>query len=235
MIPLLEEVREMRGIACDAAVVSERPDPQLGVSRNGGHAEQGLTVRPAVSLGQHARMAQERGASPRALVERPGALVSKDAVIEAAWPGNAVEEYHLTMRTALTVRIEALRKVLDEVPGDDSRIETMPRAAIAASPRLSRRARTAPPPIGAQGGSGATPARRRRTPADHRLMPRVDRNVGGSTSGRGRRTKWDGPRLAIRAPKRPHGALFSVTALYGHASSASAIAASPATRASRPR
>jgi hypothetical protein len=28
----------------------------------------------------------------RTLVERPGALVSKDALIEAAWPGQAVEE-----------------------------------------------------------------------------------------------------------------------------------------------
>jgi DNA-binding winged helix-turn-helix (wHTH) protein len=57
----------------------------------------------------------------RALVERPGALVSKDALIEAAWPGQAVEESNLT------VQIAALRKVLGEVPGGDRWIETMPR------------------------------------------------------------------------------------------------------------
>src|SRR5271170_6454288 len=57
----------------------------------------------------------------RALVERPGALVSKDALIEAAWPGQAVEDSNLT------VQIASLRKVLGEVPGGDRWIETMPR------------------------------------------------------------------------------------------------------------
>jgi len=57
----------------------------------------------------------------RALVERPGALVSKDALIEAAWPGQAVEESNLT------VQIAALRRVFAEVPGGDRWIETMPR------------------------------------------------------------------------------------------------------------
>jgi adenylate cyclase len=57
----------------------------------------------------------------RALVERPGALVSKDAMIEAAWPGQAVEESNLT------VQIAALRRVLGEAPGGDRWIETMPR------------------------------------------------------------------------------------------------------------
>ena len=41
-----------------------------------------------------------------ALVERPGALVSKDALIEVAWPNQAVEENNLT------VQIAALRRVL---------------------------------------------------------------------------------------------------------------------------
>jgi DNA-binding winged helix-turn-helix (wHTH) protein/predicted ATPase len=57
----------------------------------------------------------------RALVERPGALVTKDALIEAAWPGQAVEESNLT------VQIASLRRVLGEVPGGDRWIETMPR------------------------------------------------------------------------------------------------------------
>ena len=57
----------------------------------------------------------------RALVERPGALVSKDALIEAAWPGQAVEESNLT------VQIAALRRVLGEAPGGERWIETMPR------------------------------------------------------------------------------------------------------------
>ena len=57
----------------------------------------------------------------RTLVERPGALVSKDALIEAAWPGQTVEESNLT------VQIASLRRVLGEVPGGDRWIETMPR------------------------------------------------------------------------------------------------------------
>src|ERR1700720_3066518 len=57
----------------------------------------------------------------RALVERPGAVVSKEALIEAAWPGQAVEESNLT------VQIAALRRLLSEAAGGDRWIETMPR------------------------------------------------------------------------------------------------------------
>src|SRR5580693_9557685 len=55
----------------------------------------------------------------RTLVERPGALVSKDELLEAAWPGRAVEESNLP------VQIAALRRVLGEAPGGDRWIETM--------------------------------------------------------------------------------------------------------------
>jgi DNA-binding winged helix-turn-helix (wHTH) protein len=57
----------------------------------------------------------------RALVARPGAVVSKDALIEAAWPGQVVEESNLT------VQIAALRRVLGEMPGGERWIQTMPR------------------------------------------------------------------------------------------------------------
>jgi len=57
----------------------------------------------------------------RALVEKPGSLVSKDVLIEAGWPGQVVEESNLT------VQISALRRVLAEAPGGDRWIETMPR------------------------------------------------------------------------------------------------------------
>jgi DNA-binding winged helix-turn-helix (wHTH) protein len=55
----------------------------------------------------------------RALVERPGALVSKDALIEAAWPGQAVEDSNLP------VQIATLRRGLGEAPGGERWIETM--------------------------------------------------------------------------------------------------------------
>jgi DNA-binding winged helix-turn-helix (wHTH) protein len=57
----------------------------------------------------------------RALLARPGAVVSKDALIEAAWPGKVIEESNLT------VQIAALRRVLGEAPGGERWIETMPR------------------------------------------------------------------------------------------------------------
>jgi TolB-like protein len=57
----------------------------------------------------------------RLLVERAGAPVSKDALIEAAWPGLAVEDSNLT------VQIAALRRILAGVPGGAGWIETLPR------------------------------------------------------------------------------------------------------------
>jgi TolB-like protein len=57
----------------------------------------------------------------RLLVERAGAPVSKDALIEAAWPGLAIEDSNLT------VQIAALRRVFADVPGGASWIETMQR------------------------------------------------------------------------------------------------------------
>jgi TolB-like protein len=57
----------------------------------------------------------------RALIDRAGAPVSKDALIEAAWPGLAVEDSNLT------VQIAALRRALGEVPGGEGWIATLPR------------------------------------------------------------------------------------------------------------
>ena len=70
----------------------------------------------------------------RTLVERAGAPVSKDALIEAAWPGLAVEESNLT------VQIAALRRALGEVPGGEGWIVTLPRRAIGSSGPLWLRA-----------------------------------------------------------------------------------------------
>jgi len=56
----------------------------------------------------------------RLLLEQAGAPVSKEALIDAAWPNLAVEESNLT------VQIAALRRVFEEVGGADW-IETLPR------------------------------------------------------------------------------------------------------------
>ena len=56
----------------------------------------------------------------RLLLEQAGAPVSKEALIDAAWPNLAVEESNLT------VQIAALRRVFEEVGGANW-IETLPR------------------------------------------------------------------------------------------------------------
>jgi adenylate cyclase len=57
----------------------------------------------------------------RLLLDRAGEPVSKDALIEAAWPGLTIEDSNLT------VQIAALRRVFEEVAGGGSWIETLPR------------------------------------------------------------------------------------------------------------
>jgi TolB-like protein/DNA-binding winged helix-turn-helix (wHTH) protein len=54
------------------------------------------------------------------LVERPGQLVSKNAIMQAVWPGTVVEEGNLT------VQISALRRILDENRKEGSCIRTVP-------------------------------------------------------------------------------------------------------------
>jgi DNA-binding winged helix-turn-helix (wHTH) protein len=80
-------------------------------------AQNNLLLRGAEPM----RLGQQAVLLLRALVEQPGVLVTKVALIEAGWPGLAVEEGHLT------VQISALRRVLGEAPDGDRWIETMPR------------------------------------------------------------------------------------------------------------
>jgi TolB-like protein len=57
----------------------------------------------------------------RLLLQRPGEPVSKDDLIEAAWPGLAIEDSNLT------VQIAALRRVFVDAAGGSGWIETLPR------------------------------------------------------------------------------------------------------------
>src|SRR6516225_4332028 len=57
----------------------------------------------------------------RALVERPGDLVSRDEITTAAWPGIAVEDNNLT------IQIAGLRRALDQDRANGSCIQTVPR------------------------------------------------------------------------------------------------------------
>ena len=80
-------------------------------------AETGMLFRGTepVSLGRRAI------ALLRLLIERAGTPVSKEALLEAAWPGLAIEESNLT------VQIAALRRTFAEKEGGTSWIETLPR------------------------------------------------------------------------------------------------------------
>src|ERR1700733_6695533 len=77
----------------------------------------GILFRGAepVALGQRAI------ALLQILVEGGGNPISKDRLIQSAWPGLAIEESNLA------VQISALRRVFAEEPGGDSWIETLPR------------------------------------------------------------------------------------------------------------
>ncbi|MBR0688330.1 winged helix-turn-helix domain-containing protein [Bradyrhizobium manausense] len=55
------------------------------------------------------------------LVQRAGMPVSKDALIEAAWPAQAIEDSNLT------VQIAAVRRTLADASGEAQWIETLPR------------------------------------------------------------------------------------------------------------
>jgi TolB-like protein/Flp pilus assembly protein TadD len=56
----------------------------------------------------------------RLLIERQGKLVSKDAIMEAVWPGTVVEEGNLTVQMA------ALRRIVDQNREQGSCIQTVP-------------------------------------------------------------------------------------------------------------
>ena len=71
--------------------------------------------------GERVALGQRAVALLRALVERPGAVVSKDTLIEEAWPNQTVEESNLS------VQIAAVRRILSKATGGDRWIETMSR------------------------------------------------------------------------------------------------------------
>src|SRR5580700_3190778 len=57
----------------------------------------------------------------RTLVSQPGVLFTKSELMDAAWPGLAVEEGNLT------VQISALRKTLADIPGGGQWVGTVAR------------------------------------------------------------------------------------------------------------
>ena len=87
--------------------------------------------------GEPSLLGQRGAALLRLLLERAASPVSKDALIEAAWPGLAVEDSNLT------VQIAALRRALEQ-GGGGRWIETLPRRGYRyAGPPVTRSDATA--------------------------------------------------------------------------------------------
>ena len=67
-----------------------------------------------------------------ALVKRPGEVLTKSDLIDAAWPGKAVEEGNLS------VQIASLRKLLGPTPDDEDWIATVPRVGYRFTGEIER-------------------------------------------------------------------------------------------------
>ena len=84
----------------------------------------------------------------RALVERPGDLVSRDEITTAAWPGIAVEDNNLT------IQIAGLRRALDQDRANGSCIQTVPRRGYRFVAPVARVEPAAGPEAGSPPGNG---------------------------------------------------------------------------------
>ena len=74
------------------------------------------------------------------LASRPGALISKDELVDAAWPGVTVEENNLS------VQISALRRALGDGQNGTRLIETVPGRGYRFLAAVTKHARPAPDP-----------------------------------------------------------------------------------------
>lgn len=98
------------------------------------------------------------------LVQRPGALLTKDELLETVWGGSMVEESNLT------VAISTVRRALNEDPHDRRMIQTVARRGyrfiaevreVEAAPLAPKPAAVRAPIVGGLGsGEGAAPANR---------------------------------------------------------------------------
>jgi DNA-binding winged helix-turn-helix (wHTH) protein len=84
-----------------------------------------------------------------ALLKRPGEILSKSDLMDAAWPGTAVEEGNLT------VQIASLRKLLGPTSDGSEWITTVPRVGYRFAPA---RATLAPAAVDTEPSSEAPPS-----------------------------------------------------------------------------
>ena len=90
----------------------------------------------------------------RTLVSQPGVLITKSALMDAAWPGLAVEEGNLT------VQISALRRTLADAPGGGQWIGTVARRGYRFIGEVQESDRLLAPRVNDIGGAGPASADR---------------------------------------------------------------------------
>lgn len=98
------------------------------------------------------------------LIERPGALVTKDELLAKVWPGLAVEESNLA------VQMRYLRQLLDDSERPHRWIATVPGRGYRFIGQIERGPPAAPPPHAALIGRDAELAALHATCARHRLV-----------------------------------------------------------------
>jgi TolB-like protein/DNA-binding winged helix-turn-helix (wHTH) protein/Tfp pilus assembly protein PilF len=137
-----------------------------------------------VSSGWIRPISPRRSPSARALdllgllVERQGELVSKDAIMEAVWPGMVVEEGNLT------AHVSALRRILDRNREEGSCIQTVPGRGYRFIAPVTRVEPAAPPASVRPPGNGSNgPTAESRDPQGL-SMPGQPGNMPAATAAR---------------------------------------------------
>src|SRR6266446_6202888 len=104
------------------------------------------------------------------LVERPGDLVSRAEIMEAVWPGTAVEDSNLN------VQVAALRRILDDGRAGGSCIQTVPGRGYRFVAPVTRVERASSPPSALSTGNGSD---RLMTENEQAQGPGLLRQIGG--------------------------------------------------------
>jgi TolB-like protein/DNA-binding winged helix-turn-helix (wHTH) protein len=120
------------------------------------------------------------------LVERPGDLVSRAEIMEAVWPGTAVEDSNLN------VQVAALRRILDDGRAEGSCIQTVPGRGYRFVAPVTRVERAASPASVLSTGNGSDGLMAENEQAQG---PGLLRQIGGiapASKPRGRHPLWGG-------------------------------------------
>jgi adenylate cyclase len=129
----------------------------------------------------------------RLLVERPGKLVSKDAIMEGVWPGTVVEEGNLT------VQISALRRILDQGRERGSCIQTVPGRGYRFVAPVTPVGRVVSPASAAPSGNGSDgPIGEKKPPQGPGALGQIDRTDSAPTA-RARYRLWGGMMTTVIA------------------------------------